>query len=183
LNYLSLYAANDRSDALFGASYSFVHDLAWEFYLSLDAKYTSLDTKINATTARINKRGVKIATSSYASEYDPTVIDMKSISESIYTKDAGYIDIGLAKVFNLSAYFFTFPFSLQREVVYANYRHYLINAFNDELYRITEVKVGASASVVILNSLSLPIGIEYIYNDTFFAKDTNQLFLTLGTSF
>jgi len=183
LNYMSIYASNERNDLLYGASYSFKHDLPWEFYISLDAKYSAVSDTINSNEAKEQQRGVKIATASYIDEYDPTVIDMKSIQTTTYTKDAGYVDVGLAKVLNFNAYFFTFPFSLQREVFYTNYRHYFIDAFNEQFYRVTEVKVGISASMVLLNSLSLPVGLEYIYNDTIFAKDPHQLFLTIGSSF
>ena len=183
LHYLNVYASNDRGDTLYGSSYAYTHDLPWEFYLSLSAKYSAVSTNLDATSASATQRGVKIARASYASEYDPSVISMKSIEKTIYTQDAGYVDVGLSKVLNLSAYFFTFPFSLQRELVYANYRHYFINDMKDESYRVTEVKAGVSLSTVFLNKFSFPIGLEYIYNDTFFAKATNQLFFTLGTAF
>ena len=183
LNSFSLFNTNDREDSMYGVEYNFKHDLANEFYFSLDAKYSATFDEIEAIDAALENRGVKIDASSFTSDFDATLIDMSSIGQSVYVKNAGYIDVGVSKVLNISSYWFTFPLSLQRESIYAKYKYFNIESFTDEVYSIAEITTGFSASVVFFNNIVLPVGIEYIYNDTFFAKDENQLFFKIGSSF
>jgi hypothetical protein len=158
---LQLYKVFEREDRLFGGLYDFTHELPWEFYLGFGAKYTQTDKKANT-----NASGVKMTAFSYQLDKDPSTIEMPSIAANFYAKDAGYGEVRLAKVFNLSAYFFTFPLSLQRESVYTKYRHYRVNDFANTRADINEATLGFTLSTVLLNSFSLPISMEYIYNDT-----------------
>ena len=183
LNSLKVYAAKERDDKIFGSEYNFKHDLLLEFYISLDAKYSQTSSDMLNSVAQLNNRGVKLSTSSYSSDLDSTAIGMRSIAMDTYNKNAGYVDVGLKKVFNFSSYWFTFPVSLQREAINVNYKYFTIEDFADNIYNVAEIRAGITASIVLMNKLVVPMQLEYVYNDTIFAKEKNQLFFALGLSF
>ena len=184
LYYLNTYATYDREDAIYGANIKYMHDLPWEFYISLNAKYSQTSSDISNIQAAINNRGVKMSPISFSSDLDQSIIDMTSIKGIIFVKNAGYVDVGLAKVINLSSYWFTFPLSLQRESIYANYRRYKITDFSDNLNDIVEVKAGLSMDMVLFNNLVFPLSIEYVNNNSQeFAKDEYGIYVSVGLSF
>ncbi|MEA1983078.1 MAG: hypothetical protein U9N39_05980, partial [Campylobacterota bacterium] len=131
----------------------------------------------------VGTRGVKLSSISFGVDMDPSVIDIPSISQSYYVKEAGYGELGLAKVFNLSAYFFTFPISLQRESLYAKYRYYDIKSYAAQKYNANETRVGLTLSTVLMNSLPFPLSFEYIHNDATFVEDTSRVRVLFGASF
>ena len=180
LNAIDLYAASERGDRIYGTKYSFKYDLGAEFYFSLNAKYSIVEK--NLSNANTQKRGVKV--SAYGNTKDPSVIDMRSIYGDLYLKSAGYVDVGLAKVLNFSSYWFTFPLSLQREAIYAKYKYFNLEGFSGVRVDVNEATLGFSASVVVFNNFALPIGVEYIHNNTaFLVNQESQLVFTIGSSF
>ena len=176
-NMIQLYGVKEREDTISGAKYVFKHDLPSEFYIGLNAKYS----QTNSLTG-LDARGVKV-TSSFDLDMDPSTINMPSLNGSAYVKDATYGEINLAKVINLSAYFFTFPLSLQREAVYAKYRYYELTDFGDYKHEANEVTAGLTLSTVFFNSFALPLSFEYIYNDADFIADESNFRFLLGASF
>lgn len=182
-NSIEVYMAKDRDDDIYGAEYNFKHDLPAEFYISLDAKYSSTSSNMDWSNAQTQSRGVKMSRFSFGSDYDVSVIGMQSIFSTYYVKSASYVDVGLKKVINLSSYWFTFPVSLQRETLSFNYKYFDIGTFSNTPYQVEEFKVGLSLDLVFFNNAVIPFYIEYIYNDTIFAKEKNQLFFSLGFSF
>jgi hypothetical protein len=178
LNMLTLYGVIERDDKIVGGKYAFKHDLPYEFYFGFGAKYSKTDS-----SSGFGDRGVKITTSAYSLDMDPSTIDMPSLGYSAYVKNAGYGEVSLAKVFNFSSYFFTFPISLQRESFYTKYRHYEIEAYSTTKYKADEITTGLTLSTVFLNSFTLPLSIEYIYSDADFVKDKNSVRVLLGASF
>jgi len=178
LNMLTLYGVIDRDDKIAGAEYAFKHDLPYEFYFGFGAKYSKTDSN-----TALGDRGVKIATSAYSLDMDPSRIDMPSLGYSAYVKNAGYGEVSLAKVFNFSSYFFTFPISLQRESLYSKYRHYEIEGYSTTKYKADEITVGLTLSTVFFNSFVIPFSVEYIHNDADFVKDENSVRVMLGASF
>ena len=116
-------------------------------------------------------------------DMDPSTISMPSLESTYYMKSVAYGELNVAKVINLSAYFFTFPFSLQRETIYAKYRMYDIKDFNAETYDVNEITAGFTLSTVFLNSLSLPISFEYINSDSIFTPNKDKIRFLLGASF
>ena len=175
---LKLYGVKEREDLLYGGSYKFRHDLPFEFYVGLEAKYTETD----GLTSFLS-RGVKLSASALGSDMDPSVIDIKSLGSSLYAKSAGYGGVNIAKVTNLSAYFFTFPISLQRESFYAKYRYYDIKDFGNNKYSVNETTLGCTLSTVYLNSFSVPISFEYIINDATFIQESAKFRFLIGSSF
>ena len=178
LNMLQLYGVKEREDIIVGGEYKFVHDLPAEFYIGFGVKYSKTDSNTGVET-----RGVKLSNVTLGLDMDPSTIDIPSIKNSLYVKEAGYGELSLSKVFNFSTYFFTFPISLQRESVYAKYRYYDVKAYSLEVENANEARVGVTFAGVFLNSLALPISFEYIYNDASFVEDQSRLRVLLGASF
>ena len=178
LNSLDIYGVLERGDKIAGAQYKFNHSLPAEFYVGLGIKYSETDSRNG-----FNARGVKISSSALSVDMDPSTIDMPSFNTIAYVKSAGYGEINLAKVFNASAYFFTFPLSLQRESFYLKYRHYEITDFSPKLFKANEETVGLTLSTVVMNSLPFPVSIEYIHNDALFIEESSSFRFLLGSSF
>ena len=187
LNSLVLYGVSERSDGIVGGSYNFKHDLPAEFYFGVGAQYSESGEDMLQTKATSETRGVKVTEVSgmITGDKDLSKIIMPSINSSKYMKSAGYGEVSLAKVLNFPAYFFTFPISLQREAIYAKYRYYELEDYNAKKYEANEATVGLTLSAVFLNSLTIPITLEYIYNDadkTLVADESKVRFL-FGASF
>jgi len=178
LNSLRLYGVSERGDGIVGGSYEFSHDIVDELYIGFKTKYSFSDA-----TKRGEERGVKFSSYSYSVDMDPSTIDMPSMSYDAYVKRAGYAELNLAKVTNFSAYFFTFPLSLQRESFYAKYRYYDIKDIADVKWDANEVTFGVRFASVVLNSYNIPINIEYIYNDAEFTEDKTKVTFSLGIEF
>ena len=178
LNALKIYGVNERGDTIVGGVYSFKHDLPYEFYVGMSAKYSRTDG--NKAT---DSRGVKLSTNDIPVNMDPSTIDMPSLSTSHYVKSAGYGELSLAKVLNFSAYYFTFPISLQRESLYTKFRHYSLEEFTNGTSQVNETRVGITLSTILLNSRAMPVSLEYIYNDSALVRDKESVRFVLGSSF
>ena len=175
---LELYGVKEREDSIVGGRYNFNHDLGAEFYLGFGGQYSKSDS-----TTSFDARGVKLNGYINQVDMDPSTITMPSLTNSLYAKEVGLAELNLAKVFNLSAYFFTFPLSLQRESLYTKYRYYDINSFADVNYGANEATLGVTLSTVLLNSFVLPVSFEYIYNDASFIQNEHSFRFLLGASF
>ena len=178
LNYLEVYGVKERGDIIAGGKYAFKHDLPAEVYVGLEAKYSKTDNN-----SWLDDRGVKMTNLMVDEDMDPSTISMPSLDGSFYAKSVGYGEINVAKVINLSAYFFTFPLSLQREAVYAKYRYYDVKDFSYDTHIFNEVTAGFTLSTVFLNSLSLPLSFEYIYNDSDLTPNQDKIRFLLGATF
>lgn len=178
LNYIQLYGVKERDDMMFGAEYLFKHDLPAEFYAGIGAKYSSS----NSNTA-LDDRGVKISNIININDTDPATLHMPSLKNTIYMQNAGYMEADLVKVMNFSSYFFTFPFSLRREAIYAKYRYYNLTDFTNKSYEINEVRIGLELEAVMLNSLVFPISFEYIFNDNSDLAQREKLFFFINSAF
>ncbi len=178
LNRLDIYGVLERGDKISGAQYKFNHSLPSEFYVGASMKYSKTDSRVGYSA-----RGVKLSSSALSADMDPSTIDMPSFDRSAYVKSAGYWELSLAKVFNASAYFFTFPISLQRESFYLKYRHYEITDFSPKLFKANEETVGLTLSTVMMNSLPFPVSLEYIHNDAVFTAESSNFRFLLGSSF
>ncbi len=182
-----LYGVKEREDSITGGQYTLTHDIPGELYMKVALKYSRADADISDAVADIDTRGVKISNASYSQDMDISSIYMASVDGSKYVKGAGYGELGLSKVINLSSYWFTFPLSLQRESVYAKYRYYDVELFDKTLEKegVNEIMTGVKFDIIILNSLG-PIGMsfDYYYNDNDkFAKDESMFKFTLGNTF
>jgi hypothetical protein len=183
LNSLSLYGARERDDKIYGAKYSFKHDVIYELYFGVEAKYSATNSDLTESEAIDNSRGVKITNSSYQQDMDPSTIHMPSLDTPYYLKTASYREVNLAKVLNLSSYWFTFPLSLQKEAIYTKYRQYELETFGSAKVTFSEVTAGLTLSTVFLNKFVLPVNFEYITNDAYFIKDKTKFRFMIGSTF
>ena len=124
-----------------------------------------------------------MSNASVAADRDPSTVSMPSLDSAVYVKEASFVELNAAKVINLSAYFFTFPLSLQRESIYAKYRYYDITQYGGLKHNVNEATVGLTFNTVVLNSFSFPVSLEYIYNDADFIQYEGKFRFLLGASF
>ncbi|MDO8454970.1 MAG: hypothetical protein Q7S59_10410, partial [Sulfurimonas sp.] len=183
LNSLSLYGARERDDKIYGGKYAFKHDVVYELYFGVEAKYSATNSDLTESEASDNSRGVKITNSSYQQDMDPSAIHMPSLDTPYYLKTASYREANLAKVLNLSSYWFTFPLSLQKEAIYTKYRQYELETFGGTNVNFSEVTAGLTLSTVFLNKFVLPVNFEYITNDAYFIKDKTKFRFMIGSTF
>ncbi len=181
---LVVYGAKEREDSLFGAAAGFRHDLPYEFYFKVSAKYSATDDDMTQIVADADTRGVKI--SANVELMDISSINMPSVDNSMYAKSIGYGEVGLTKVINLSSYWFTFPFSLKREAIYTKFRYYEVESFDAGLQKdeVNEAMVGMRFDIVFLNKMVLPLSIDYYSNDNEdYTKDSDVVKFTMGSTF
>ena len=181
---LVVYGAKEREDNMFGAAAGFKHDLPYEFYFKVSAKYTATNDEMTQTVADADTRGVKISANQEL--MDISSIHMPSVDSSMYAKSIGYGEVGLSKVINLSSYWFTFPISLQREAIYTKYRYYEVESFDAGLEKeeVNEVMVGMRFDLVIFNTMVFPMTVDYYSNDNEnYTKDSNMMKFTMGSTF
>jgi len=164
------FGTSDRGDGACGGDFLFEKGFPSEWYVSLDAK-GSYSNRNSANTDE--RRGIKISRTRPAVLLDPAQIVMPSLKDSTYVKSVTKGSLGMHKVFNFSKYFFTFPVSLRREDVYVGYTRYSINDFNRS-DTVGESVLGVNFDLLLLNSFSVPIRLEYFHNDNqrFGDKDT-----------
>ena len=178
LHDIKIYGVEERGDKIYGGSYKFLEDMPYESYLGLSYKYSKTDS-----TTGVDKRGVKLSNATYQTDLDISTIDMPSVDNSTYVKEASYIEGSLTKVINFSAYYFTFPFSLRREALYTKYRFYNIEDYTNKRHYVNEVTLGVTLSTVFINSFVVPLSFEYIYNDADFIKSNDTLRFVIGVTF
>ncbi|WP_345985909.1 hypothetical protein WCX49_01975 [Sulfurimonas sp. HSL-1656] len=179
---LTPYSAFDRGDAAWGAEAVLERDLSHEFYLALGGQYSqsSADNGLDA-------RGVKLATglADKLKENDPSTVIMPTLRDTTYAKSALKADAELRKVFNLSAYFFTFPVSLRREALRAGYAYYDLEPFNPSAPHLytSEASAGLTLDTFWFNKLPLPITVDYYYSDSPLASDRHTVRFGLGIAY
>ncbi|MDF1883616.1 hypothetical protein JHD49_06665 [Sulfurimonas sp. SAG-AH-194-C21] len=168
-----LYGVSEREDKIAGGIFKFNHELIYETYIGFGTKYSSTDREM---ALQAETRGIKI-TPNGVGDMDPSTISIPSIPTSYYLKSAGYMEANLAKVFNLSAYFFTFPLSVQRESITLKYRHYRFTGFSGGKAKINEATLGLRIDTVIVNKLPVSILLDYVYNDAdeYLIKDRDTI--------
>jgi hypothetical protein len=157
------YYTVDRGDNIAGGLADLTQGLPHEFFIKASTQYSSS----NAQTS-MDDRGVKIASTlierfkerDISSFYMPSLVD-----SAYYTKDALSYGVELKKVFNLDAYFFTFPLSFRRESLSIGYEHYDFTDFKDDTFTSNEIRANLTLDTLMLNVMPIPFTFEYIYND------------------
>ncbi|MDQ7067903.1 MAG: hypothetical protein Q9M40_07950 [Sulfurimonas sp.] len=181
---LSAYGVRERKDTITGATLKFSHRLFFQTYLKSSLKYSITDADISNYSAFLETRGVKLSPIRAQRDNDLSSLNMPTLDGSLYVKSAGYGDIGLSSVIDLSSYWFTFPLSLQREAIYAKYRYYDVKDFTGFRHSVNEIMAGIRFDMVLLNSFALPLSIDYFHNDNaLFTNNENQVQISLGITF
>jgi len=188
-NALSLYGGMDRGDLSAGFDYKLSHGLPWKMFagMALQGTRTDYDRVLSITPVDADvTRGVKFTPFQSFLFADRSTIVMPTLEATRYVKQAAVAEASLKKQFDGRLLFFTFPFSLTREVVYTKYRYYDVQDFGqsnafDTHTKYNEVTAGLTLEILILNKLSLPFSFEYIHNDNT-TSEHNFRFL-FGASF
>ena len=176
-NSLQAYVLKERSSDIYTANYSLKHSLGHELYIGANIKHSILQDISTDLDS-----GIKL--SSVSTPEDPSAIQIPTIADNSYVKRATYGEIALAKVLNLSAFFFTFPLSLQRESIYAKYRYYSIEDLAEQTTEFSESTLGVTISTVIASKFTLPFSFEYTYNSDDNTKFNQHKFnLLVGKKF
>jgi len=159
LNQLSLFFSDDRENKTYGASYSWIHDLAWQTFIGLDASYMQSDISDMGV-----EKGIRISDELANIQEEKAQILMPTIDKTLYAKEATTAEISLRKTFDTPLYFFSSPVSLQRETLYLKHKVYDLE-LNQESKEFTESTLGLTSDVVFLNQYIVPISTEIIHNE------------------
>jgi hypothetical protein len=176
LNALSLFATKDRESSILGGTYSFKHDLFWQTYVGAKGTYMKSDE-----VDSFEEKGIEVSDGFSDLQSDKATLNMPTISKTYYAKEAKMAELSLAKVFDASLYFYSFPLSLQRESLYLKQRFYDID-FTDSVNRqYNESTVGIELDLLFLHNLTVPLNIEWIYNED--VRDREQVRFMFGLGF
>ena len=158
LHGLQLFIAEDRGNSYYGGSYTFMHDLIGQSYLSLKGTYIK-SKKSDLKT----EQGIEIKSHALPFATDGIEMEMYSIDHNIFAKEVSVGEVGLYKVFDASAYFFSFPLSIQREAVYVKHKYYDIKT-NQKQLKYNETTLGLDIDLLVYHSVTLPLQLEWIHN-------------------
>ncbi len=167
---LSLFGTLDRGDYAYGGDYALSHSLAWKFYVGMKLKGVRTDFDGVVRENKDYTRGIKFTPYQTDVVGDPTVVVMKNLRYSRSVKQALVGGINFAKQFDGRLLFFTFPISVVREKLYASYTYYDISDFGQSTSdfgahsKFNEYTAGFNIELRILNTLPIPLAIEYVYN-------------------
>ena len=176
LNALTLFAGEERENALYGATYTFKHDLVWQSYLGLKGVYLKSDE-----VDSFNEKGIELDDTFTDIQSDLGTLDVPSLSYKAYAKEVEMAELSFAKVFDGSLYLYSFPLSLQRETLYAKQRHYEIEFNNLVSQNYDESIIGAEFDLLFLHKLRLPFSVEWIHNQD--VLDSDKIRFLIGGSF
>ena len=176
LNALTLFMSDDRENSLYGVTYSFRHDLMWQSYFGLKGNYLK-----SSEVDSFNEKGIELDDTFNNIQSDLGTLDIPSFSFKTYAQEVKMAELSLAKVFDGSLYFYSFPLSLQRETLYAKQRHYEIDFGRGLSKSYNETTLGAEFDLLFLHKLGLPLSVEWIHNQDVF--DPNKIRFLIGGSF
>ncbi len=188
LHALSLFGSYDRGDPAYGFDYRLAHDLPGKFFIGMGLKGVRSEYAREGalTSVRDFTRGVKFSSYQSALANDPATVVMPSLEYTRFVKQAAVGELALQKQFDARLLFFTFPLSLTREALYLKQRYYNIEDFGQPdawgaHTRYNESTAGLSLEILVMNRLSVPLNVEYIYNDN--TQEKHNFRFTLGGLF
>ncbi len=174
---LSLFGSKyEGSNFSAGAKYNIQKDFGLEFYLGAGVEYAKADIDSYG-----EKDGIKIVQRDYTPHENVSLFEMPSLKDDLYVKEIGVGELSFKKVLNFDKYFFSFPFSLRREVLYGKYRYYDITSSLDEQNSYNEFTAGATFDLLFIHNIPLPLSLEYIYNEDL--EDSNNFRLIFNLTF
>ena len=192
LNAVSLFGAYDRGDRSYGFEYTLSHDFPYKFYVGMALKGVRSDYERDGSTVddADYTRGVRFSNYQTSLFIDPSAVVMPSLEYTRFVKQAGVGELSLKKQFDGRLLFFTFPISLTREALYAKQRYYDIQDFGQADFSrdlradhtvYNESTLGATLELLLMNRLSVPLSMEYIYNDN--TKEPHNFRFSFGALF
>ena len=156
----NFFITDDRDDIAFGAAWRSTYRIGEELYLALGLDYAKSDSE----SAGKNERGILVDNSDFAAFSDPARLVMPSLKNDLYVKEAAAGTLSLAKTLNYNRYYFSFPLSLRRELLYGKYRRFYLK--NRSHIDINEYTLGMQAELLLLHRVVLPVSFEWMHNDT-----------------
>lgn len=192
VNAVSLFGAQERGDLSYGFDYTLTHDLPLKFFVGMALQGVRTDYSREATppAGADYTRGVRFSNYQSTIFNDPTTVVMPSLEYTRFVKQAGVGELSLKKQFDKRILFFTFPFSLTREALYAKQRYYDIQDFGQADFSrdfigghtvYNETTAGVTLELLLFNRLTIPASFEYIYNSN--TKEMHNLRFILGGAF
>jgi hypothetical protein len=176
LDAFSLFATKDRDNSVLGASYQWEQGMPWQSYIGVKGVYLKSDQ----VDVRWEK-GIELSDTFSSLQSDRATLNIPTFGMTYYAQEVKMQELSLKKVFDGSFYNYSFPLSLQRESLYFKYRTYDID-FNDDVNReYRETVVGAEFDWLFFHKITIPMGVEYLYNPD--VKDKNQVRVVVGTFF
>ncbi len=166
---------DDRGTQAFGLGYGFWHDFGSENYVHFKAGYFK-SNEYNTT----DERGITVARRQNDYAYNPASFEIYGLGQDMFVDEAFKAEVGLYKVFNFSSYFFSFPFSLQRESLYTKARYYKLGQ-GEKKENYVESVLGTQIDLLVYHELSIPLNIEWIHNADVLDEDSVRF--GLGFSF
>jgi len=176
LNSLNLFMSKDRENSMYGARYTFKHDLAYQSYIGVEGRYLKSDD-----VDSFDEKGIELDDSFSSIESDLATLDIPSFSFKLYAQEVKMAELSLSKVFDGSLYFYSFPLSLQRETLYLKQRRYDIDFSQKKSQTYNETILGAEFDLLFIHKLLLPFSVEWIYNRD--VVDSNKLRFVVGVTF
>jgi hypothetical protein len=174
LSDLKAVLKEDRGDISYGIDYKLYKHIYEEFYINGQAKILSSNTQILSM-----QRGIEIVDDILENKKDDTNIFIESFDENLFVKDITKVSLGFAITFNFSGYFYTFPISLRKELLFYNYNKYSLTT--NEKIDIEEQVIGLKLDVLFFHKLPLPITMKYIKND--YTNNKEKVIISLGMEF
>jgi len=171
-NYLSVFGVKDRDNQTYGASYRWMHDIAWQTYIGLNASYIQSDLTDTAL-----EKGIRVSDDLANIQNEKAQVMMPTLNEIFYVKKATIAEVSLRKTFDTPLYFFSSPISLQRESLYLKHKIYDFELLNENK-KFSESTVGLTSDIVFLNQFVLPISVEAIYNEDAIDDTTIRVLLS-----
>ena len=176
LNALSLFASTDRENSMLGASYDWSHDMPWQSYVGLKAKYLKSDE-----VDGLSEKGIELSDTFTSLQSEKATLNVPTFSTKRYAKEVKMAEISVKKVFDVSFYNFSLPLSLQRESVYVKQRLYDID-FTDNLHKqYNESVVGMEMDLLLFHKVEIPMSLEWLYNKD--VQDKQNVKILFGGSF
>jgi hypothetical protein len=129
----------------------------------------------------LEEKGIELSDGFSNLQSDQATLNMPSISRTYYAKEAKMAELSLAKVFDASLYFYSFPLSLQRESIYMKQRFYDIDFTGSINKQYNESTIGMEFDLLFLHNITLPLNLEWIYNED--VKDKEQVRFMFGLGF
>lgn len=176
LNALSLFGSLDREVSMLGGDYTFKQDLLGQAYVGAKATYMKSDV-VNY----VEEKGIALREGFSSLQSDKATLTVPSFSATTYAQEVKMAELSLAKVFDGSLYFFSFPLSLQRESFYAKQRIYDIDFTNSIQRTYYESLVGMELDLLLFHKLAIPLSLEWIHNKD--VLDQEKVRVMFGGSF
>ncbi|CAA6811510.1 MAG: Unknown protein [uncultured Sulfurovum sp.] len=176
LNALSFFGSSDREASMFGGTYAFKQDLPWQSYVGAKATYMKSD-EVNV----YEEKGIELREGFSSLQSDKATVNVPSFSSTTYAQEVKMAEFSLAKVFDASYYFYSFPLSLQRESLYVKQRIYDIDFSNTLQKTYYERILGTELDLVLLNKLEFPLRLEWVHNKD--VRDKDKLKVLVGVNF